>query len=97
MRNLPQEASKSHNFDNIKQLAEQIKKEKAKFCYNYEPYETEVRKLWFHIYRYEENERFESKMREELLKETSKLAALEENYRQMNEVVIGVIEENYAS
>jgi hypothetical protein len=50
-----------------------------------------VRKLWFHIYRYEESERYESKMREELIKETERLSTLEESYKQMSEVVIGAV------
>ena len=53
----------SEAYSDIKMLAEEIKKEKAKFCHNYGPYESEQRKMWFRIYSQEQHQVFSSKMR----------------------------------
>ena len=50
-------------FDDIKRLAEDIKKEKAKFCHEYGLYDIEQRRLWFLVFREEQNRVFAARMR----------------------------------
>lgn len=95
VKNLPQEVKGDESFNDIKRVAEDLKREKAKFCHNYGPYEAASRKLWFKIYKYEQTLTYSSKMRGEYLSESKKLSFLELEYKQLSENITRAISAEY--
>jgi len=71
-------------FSEIKDLAEQIKREKAKFCHELGDYDQQQQRLWFLIYNEEQSRTFASKMRGEYINESRKLEELENRYRALS-------------
>jgi phenylalanine-4-hydroxylase len=75
----------------LKGLVEEIKKQKATYCAEYEQYDRDSRTLWRTVTQSEQKQKFASRMRAVYLEEAAKLQQLENAFRNSSQEVTALL------